>query len=260
LSNNKIFKNNQVNVGIPFLVKSPVTYQPPVIRVNNFGTKIASEELEETSQVDYKAIGEEIINKAKIEADYIIKEALLEAKEIITKASVEVQELRDKTLQESEEEGYSTGIARAQEEYEGLLQEAGEIKEQAGVEYKQVLDSLEADAVNTIIAISKKVISKELECKENILLLVKEAFEKCSKDHKSVLKLSGQDYDYVNENKDKLMSMLERSEEIEIKKDLSLKEGGCVIDTPFGSIDASADTKFEKIENDFESLLEEKIS
>lgn len=257
---NKIFKNNQVNVGIPFLIKSPVTYQPPVIRVNNCSTKVASEELEEASQVDFKAMGEEIINKAKTEADYIIKEALLEAKDIISKASVEVQELREKTLQESEDEGYRAGIAWAQEEYEGLLQEARETKEQAGVEYKQVLDSLEADAVNTIIAIAKKVISKELQCKENILLLVREAFEKCSKDHQSVLKLSGQDYDYVNENKDKLMSMLERSDDIEIKKDLSLKEGGCVIDTPFGSIDASADTKFEKIENDFECLLEEKIS
>ncbi len=260
MSSNKIFKHNQVNLGIPFLVKSPVTYQPPVLRVNNPGVKAEPAQQEEPSEADYQAMGEEILNKAKIEADYIIKEALLEARDIISKASVEVQELRDQALQEAGEQGYNAGTARAQEEYEGLLREANEIKEQAGMEYRQVLDSLESDAVNTIIDIARKVISKELECKENILLLVKEAFEKCSKDHKAMLKLSEQDFDYVNENKEQLAGMLQRSEEVEIKKDLSLKEGGCVIETPFGSIDAGADTKFEKIVDDFEELLEEKIS
>ncbi len=259
MSNNKIFKHNQVNVGIPFLIKSPVTYQPPVARVINSAHKADLQELEETPKIDYKAMGEEIISKAKVEADYIIKEALLEAKEIMSKAQAEIQELREKTYQEAGEEGYNTGIAQAKEEYDGLLQEAQEIKEQAGMEYKQVLASLEADAVNTILDIARKVISTELQNKENILLLVKEAFDKCAKDRKAVLKLSEDDYEYVSENKDKLLAMLQRSEDIEIKKDLSLSDGGCVIDTPFGSIDASAETKLKKIEDDFINLLEEKV-
>lgn len=260
MSDNKIFKHNQVNLGIPFLIKSPVTYQPPVLKVNKSGACSDAQDSPGTSDVDFKSMGEEIIRKAKIEADYIIKEALLEAKDILSKASAEIQELRQKALQEAEEEGYKTGITQAQEEYEDILQEARDIKEQAGMEYKQVLDSLEADAVNTVLDIARKVISKELQCKENILLLVKEAFEKCSKDHKAVLKLSEPDFDYVNENMDQLRSMLQRAEDIELKKDFSLKAGGCVIETPFGSIDASAETKFEKIENDFIGLLEEKIS
>ncbi len=260
MSNNKVFKHNQVNVGIPFLIKSPVTYQPPVLRTGNPAVKADPSELQDTGRVDCRAEREEMLIKARTEADYIIKEALLEAKEIMTKASEEILELRDKTLQEAGKEGYETGVAKAGQEYEGLLREAREIKEQAGLEYKQVLDSLEADAVNTILDIARKVISRELQCKENILLLVREAFEKCSKDHKAVLKLSEQDFDYVNENKEELVSLLQRSEEVELKKDLSLKEGGCIIETPFGGIDASAKTRLEKIEDDFRELLEEKIS
>jgi len=260
LSSNKVFKHNQVNVGIPFLIKSPVTYQPPVLRTGNPGVKVDPSGHQDIPKVDYRAAGEEILNKARTEADYIIKEALLEAKDIMSKASEEIQELRDKALRQAGEEGYEAGIAKAGEEYEGLLREAKEIKEQAGMEYKQVLDSLEADAVNTILDIARKVISRELQCRENILLLVREAFEKCAKDHKAVLKLSEQDFDYVNENKEELLSLLQRSEEVELKKDLSLKEGGCIIETPFGSIDASAQTRLKKIEDDFKGLLEEKIS
>jgi len=259
LSNNKIFKNNQVNVGMPFQIRSPITYQPPV-RKSNLNFKLDANQLEEIDTVDYRAIGEEIVNKSKTEADLIIKEALLEAKEIISQASIDMEELKNKVIDEAQEEGYREGITTAKQEYEQLLDEAQDIKEQAGVEYKNILDSIEMDAVNTILDIAKKVITKELKCKDNILLLVRDAFEKCSKDRKAVLKLCEQDYDYINENKDELISMLERSEEIEIKKDLSLKDGGCVIDTPYGSIDASANTKFDKIENDFRSILDEEMN
>jgi flagellar assembly protein FliH len=259
LSNNKVFKNNQVNVGMPFQIRAPITYQPPV-RKSNLNFKIDLNQPDEMDDIDYKAIGDEIVNKSKTEADLIIREALLEAKEIISKASLDMEELRNKVLDESQKEGYSQGITTAKYEYEQLIDEAQDIKEQAGVEYKKILDSLETDAVSTILDIAKKVISQELKCKENILLLVQEAFEKCSKDHNAVLKLCTQDYDYVNENKDKLISMLQRSEEIEIKKDLSLTDGGCIIDTPYGSIDASANTKLDKIENDFIGILDEKMN
>ncbi len=252
---NKIYKNNQVNVGIPFQVKFPVTYQPPV---RNIGLKLdLGQDEEEQQQVDSNAMGDEIINKAKVEADMIIKEALLEAKDILKNASDDVENLKQQVSEEARSEGYEQGLAQAKQEYEALIKEAQDIKTQAGIEYKKVLDSLEEDSVNTILDIAKKVISKELECKQNILLLVKDAFEKCSKDRKAVLKLSEQDYDFISDNKDELGSMLERSEEIEIKKDLSLKEGGCIIETSFGSIDASAETKFEKIENDFKDILNE---
>lgn len=251
---NKILKNHQVNVGMPFQVLNPMTYHPPVVTIKNI-----DEEQPEEDYVDYKALGEEILNSAKAEADLIVKEALLEAKDILSKANIEIEELKNIVISESKIEGHNEGIAQAKQEYEQLIEEAKEIKEQAGVEYKKVLDSLETDAVNTILEIAKKVISQELKTKQNILLLVKDAFEKCSKDRKAVLRLNEQDYGYINDNKDELLSILERSEETEIKKDLSLKEGGCIIETSLGSIDASADTKFEKIESDFKAILGEKI-
>jgi flagellar assembly protein FliH len=256
---NKIFKNNQVNVGIPFQVRFPVTYQPPVARAA-LNPDAEEDGLQQEQSIDYKAVGEAIINKARAEADMIVKEALLEAKDIVIKASDEMKELKTKVIEESKAEGYKEGVAQAENEYENQLTEVQELKEQVSVEYEKILESLEEDTVNTILHIARKVISNELKCKDNILLLVKDAFEKCSKEHKVVLKLSEQDYEYINENREELNKMLERSEEVEIKKDLSLKEGGCVIDTPLGSIDASAYSKFDKIEDEFKGILDEKMN
>ena len=255
----KIYKNDQVNIGVPFAVNTPVTYQPPVKKVNK-NVNALQEEGKKSDTADYDAISVEILINAKKEAEAIVKEAYLQAEDIRAEQSKKIEQKKKETHQNAVEEGYNDGLKQALQEYDGLIQEAKDIKQQAEIEYKKVLDSLEEDAVNTVIDIAKKVISEELNInKHNILLLVKDAFNRCAKDRKAVLKLSDADYEYVNENKDELDNMLERSEDIEIKRDLSLKPGGCIIDTPFGCIDASAQAKLDKIEQDFKSILDDKL-
>ena len=214
----------------------------------------------EDDKSDYDTMNVEILINAKKEAELIIKEAELQAEEFLEKQRAEIEHLSNQAYQQAREEGFNTGALQAQEQYEQLLKEAEDIKQQAAMDYSSILNSLEEDAVNTILNIAKKVISSELHTnKENILLLVKEAFQKCSKDRKAVLRLSSCDYEFVSQNIEKLDQLIERSEPYELKRDTLLKEGGCIIDTPFGSIDASADTKFEKIEKDFKVILEENM-
>ena len=253
---NKIYKNNQINVGIPLQIKPPSFY-PNIKQV----TLKPEEEIEkQDGNSDYDTMSVEIIINAKKEAELIIKEAELQADEFLEKQRAEIEQLSNQAYQQAKEEGFNAGQLQAQEQYEQLIKEAEDIKQQAGMDYSRILDSIEEDAVNTIICIAKKVISSELHTnKENILLLVKEAFQKCSKDRKAVLRLSSCDYEFVSQNLEQLDQLLERSEPFELKKDPFLKEGGCIIDTPFGSVDASADTKFEKIEQDFKFILEENM-
>lgn len=260
MSNNKIFKNHQINIGMPFPVKAPITYQPPVRKVNLTVVNLDSDAEEaETEKIDYKAMSEEIVSKAREEADMIVKEALLDAKDILSQASVETAALREQALQAARQEGYEEGKASAEQEYARLLEEAEEIKNQAGIEYNQILASVEEDAVNTILEIAKKVISQELKCKENLFLMIRDAFDKCSRDRKATLKLSETDYNTATENQDELMQILQMPDNLEIKKDMTMEEGDCIIETPYGSIDAGAETKFENIESDLKSLLNQTI-
>jgi len=91
--------------------------------------------------------------------------------------------------------------------------------------------------------------------KEVILSLIKQAFEKCSSKENVVLKVSNEDYEYVCANKDVIMGQVEGIGELDIKKDSSLKAGGCIVETPYGTIDAGMETKFKKIENAFRDVI-----
>ncbi|RCX15512.1 flagellar assembly protein FliH [Anaerobacterium chartisolvens] len=240
-----IYKNYQINLGIPFTVKSAVNF-------HTINTVSKNEDIEDSRE----EIPEDIISSAKEEAELIIKEAHYEAERIIKDAEARANESSAAIEEEARQRGLSEGMEQARMQYEALINEAGDIKQSAKVEYNKVLEGMEADTVGVIIEIAQSVIGRELELdNENILYLVRQAFEKCINKEKLILRVSMDDYDYVSDNKNKLLSMTAGIGELEIKGDPSLKRGACMVDTPFGSVDAGADTKMRKIEECFRQAL-----
>jgi flagellar assembly protein FliH len=54
------------------------------------------------------------------------------------------------------------------------------------------------------------------------------------------------------------MGTVEGIGELNIKKDTSLKTGGCIVETAYGTVDASLQTKFKKIESAFRNVILDK--
>jgi flagellar assembly protein FliH len=253
---NKIFKNYQVNVGIPFQVKAPINFD--TIKKMNTAVKEENEETEEKGDFHQHTEDhtQELIQRAQEDADAIIKEAEFEALRLMEDAQREVEEIRLVVEEEARRKGYEEGFDEAKKQYEDLIQEAEFIRGHARAEYKEVLEGMESDAINVILDIARKVIGIEISVnREDVLYLVKKAFEKCSNKENVVLKVSPEDYEFLNGARDKLLAMIEGAGELEIKKDSSLKLGACIIDTPFGSIAAGVDTKLKKIEEAFRRVI-----
>lgn len=240
----KIFKNYQINLGNPFQVKVPVSIE--TIKTVDISVE------PETDNEDVKEDPEEIIEKAREEASLIIREAEFEASRILEEAKAEAERECEKLKEEARQAGYCDGEEAARKQYEDLIKEAELIRENAKIEYGEILAGLENDVVEMILDVSRKVVGTEIsQNRETILHLVRQAFEKCNSSENIILKVSPEDYDYLSENRELLISMTETAGDFDIKKDLSLKPGFCVLETPFGSIDAGVETKLAKIEEAF---------
>jgi flagellar assembly protein FliH len=123
-------------------------------------------------------------------------------------------------------------------------------------EYREVLEGIEKDAVDVIIGVSKKVIDDEININQDYLLnLVRQAFEKCSNREGLALKVSSKDYGFIEENMDKILSMTEGINGLDIIEDKSLKPGDLILETTFGSVDSGVNTKMKKIEEAFERVV-----
>jgi flagellar assembly protein FliH len=215
---------------------------------------------------------------ARVRAEAILQEARTRRGEMLTEAdrmsaetvenarreaAAHLESARGQALQEAEDiaaqarrEGHEEGRAQGQAEYDQLIAEAEDIRAQAEAEYRQLLEGAEADVVSLVMEVAKKVVGEEMTLnRQNLLVLVKDALQRCSNKEQVVLKVSAGDYDYIRANRDVLLSLAEGVGRLEIKKDLSLGAGACFVETPFGNIDAGIVTKLSKVEDAFYRVL-----
>lgn len=247
---NKIFKNYQVNVGVPFQIKTPLNFAT-IKKINAL-----EQAQEEDTSFTAKEDAEGITARAREEAENIVKEAQLEAIRFMEEAQREIESSRNAVEDEARKQGYEDGLNAAQKQYEDLLQEAELIREQAKMEYKETLAGIENDALEMIMDIARNVIGTDLSFnKEDMLYLVKQAFDKCTNKESIILRISPEDYEYITQNKERLSAMVEGLGEFEIKRDASMKPGACIVETPLGNIDAGVETKLRKMEESFRQLI-----
>jgi len=282
-----VFKNHQINLGLPFQVKIPFDemFEGALSGLDisdaynaddepadsGEGTREDGAENEEPAD-----IGEE--ERARAEAEHILLDARSEAADMIVNADIEVNRLmaaarketdkyankiREEIAAEAAEtrerawsEGGAEGRAAGKAEYDALIAEAEMIRHEAEKEYRRLMAGAEADALDLILGIARKVIGEELAFnRDSLVHMIKDAFIHCTNKEDVVLKVSAGDYEYVIEHRDRLLSMIEGIDNLEIKRDLSLPSGACYIETPFGNLDAGAATRLSKIENTFYSML-----
>ena len=242
---NKILKNYQINVGIPFQVKTA--------DCSKIMKQMQDPDAFDNTIIDVTAC---TIENAKTEAEYIIKEAELEAQRIIEKAELEAEKRSEEIMEEAEKRGFEAGIHEAEEQYRTLLADAENIKNAAYEECKRALDSIEEEAVELVLKIARAVIAEEVSInKDNLLLMIRNAFNRSSNKENAILKVSSDDYEFIVNNKEKILAMTEGTGELEIRKEYNLQQGSCIIETQYGTIDAGLNTKMSKIEDAFLNIV-----
>jgi flagellar assembly protein FliH len=252
----RVYKNYQISIGMPFSIKSPLSFS------NKKTVRLAEENVRSDSIKQLSKNAEEMLKNAREQSELIIKEAQLEAERIIADAERKADELAAQIEEQFKQKGYEEGFNKGHNEgikqYEALIKEAEDIKIRAIEEYDNTMESIEGDMISLVTNVAKKVLDTELSInRESILNLIKESINKCSCSNSVVLKISSEDYDFVAENKDKLLTMLDECDEFEIKKDSSLSRGSCIVETDHGSVDSSVDTRLKKIEETFKKLIGE---
>ncbi len=208
----------------------------------------------------------EIMDNAQVHADKLIEDARESARNLETEAmenaNAAYENAKEKGRAEAYEEVYEEAFKQGKEEADLLIEkakkeldEALEIKRQLHIKNEEFLIGKEQELIEMVLAISKKVIAKEVEDVEYIEVLIGEAMKHLNYANDIVLRVSERDFEAAKLAKPKILAMAERIENLEIKIDYSLSPASCVIDTNSGSIDASVKTQIERIEEIFRDIL-----
>lgn len=234
-------------------------------------TEPDSERLQENLQIFHRAESEAkiIISDAEETAQKILDHATEQAEEMKQQALAEMeqwweqkraesetlfQEVHEGAAREGRRAGYEEGKRQALEEETGAVDQARKLLESAFAVKKGIIAEAEPFLVELSVEVAKKVIGAELQVSPELVLEMSKKALRRSRVHGQITVCVNHKYfDHVQEHRSQLLELLDGQAEVSIYPDHTVQDGGCVIRTHLGSVDARVDTQLAEIK---QALLE----
>lgn len=208
-----------------------------------------------------------IIEAAKNEAAQILEEADEDAKQkldlaqnsadaIVSDAYDQAKGIMEQAKVEGYQEGYNRGVEDSQEIAKQIVDEALAIKNDWIAMRESVLRESENEMIALVIEAIEKVVENRVETDTSLIeSLIKQGINRVTKSHLVSIRVSNEDYNHALSIKPMIIASSDKIEDLEIKRDPTLTNGSCIIDTDSGSIDSSIKTQVEQIKSLFLELL-----
>lgn len=180
---------------------------------------------------------------------------LLEAQELIEKIKQEAieyqEELRkqgEQLFEVSKKKGYEEGLSQWTKQLAALEKKSEQVRE----ELKKFL-------VQITIATAKKVVGREIQQNpDTIADIVMKNLKSVAAHQRIIIFVNKADYERVEKQREKLKAICDQATTFKIQPREDIHEGGAVIETDQGIVDARAETLWTHIEKALEELIEKK--
>lgn len=211
---------------------------------------------------------EKMIQEAKKEAEMIVRQALNEANAIRNQimqekeqAEEEIALLKEQAKQEGYHEGFHQGELQAKEQYESLIKEAQAIIELAKSDYLAMIEKSEPVIIDLAMAVTTKIIGdcidKNDEAWNNI---VKKVITEVREHEEIKLYVHPNFYEQTLRQKEELQNLLVQGQELYIFPSVAVDEHTCIVETPYGRIDATLSSQLEEIKAKLHEKLREGLN
>ncbi len=243
----RIFKSNYVKIGIPKAIKSnlPIAVKRELAMTGEAALAPNADEQANNIIEDAKELYLKIIDEANFEAKRIIDNAQEEKDRIQATAG-------DNGYKDGFNTGYTEGINQAQD----IIIKAEEVKKQLDDRNASIYKEAENEIMELVIDISQKVIGQELSQNNEVMLsLIKQCINKCTFKDKLTIRVSEDDFNYVNSIKERIKMLTEGINDLIVHCDKALTKGSCIVETPSGEINAGIDVQMKEITKAFDYLI-----
>ncbi|SDL74142.1 flagellar assembly protein FliH [Sediminibacillus halophilus] len=200
---------------------------------------------------------QEDLAKARNEAEFITKEAERQIANERNDWESEKKRLYEEVKQSAYESGFETGRSDAQKQYEELVEKARELADLAQQDYQTIVDKSEDTILTLSIKAASKIVHHELETTDAFLGIVKSVLKEAKQQENIAVYIHPDEYQLVISQQDELRNIVVGEAQLQFYPDIELARGSCIVETSFGRIDASVDTRLMELrEKLFEALRE----
>ena len=203
-------------------------------------------------------VREEEIEKQRMQ---IIAEAERQARELLAQAHQEVEAIKKRAREEGWQRGFEEGREAGKKEVQKIFEEKivlwGKWLSAIRESRREVLENLDEPILEFSFALARKIIGREIEREPFIEALVKRALQKLSNRERVVVRVHRNDYMRIREIKEELLRKIDGLGYLEVQEDPRVEEGGCIVETVFGNIDARIETQLANLREELLKVLSE---
>ncbi len=154
-------------------------------------------------------------------------------------------------------EGFEKGKQAVTGELENVIQRLRQAYMDIEKYRKLLYLKAEEDAVELALAVARKIIGQEIAVDREIVLnVVKRALEKVIDHEKVKIRINPSDLETVKTALFQFLPLVENLENIHFEADAAITDGGCIVETNFGNIDAGIENQLDQISAAFAAELE----
>ncbi|MFC4023152.1 flagellar assembly protein FliH [Oceanobacillus longus] len=175
------------------------------------------------------------------------------------------QEEKEQLIRDAKQEGYAAGFDKGKidghSEYRDKLQQANLIIDATTNDYHATIEKSDEAILQLAVSIAAKILNHQISATSSSFMeIVKRAIKEIKDQSVVTINLHPTNFDFVMQHKEELRRSLEKDTKLSIYIDERLAENACLIEHPFGQIDASVDTQLIKIQEALQDYLMEKKS
>ncbi len=210
------------------------------------------EEKNESTQDENNSANEAILDDAFEKAKLLRDEAMVNAAQIIARANEEAETIREQAREngynQGLEEGNMEAMKRADKYLENLQREQDEILQKNAEEFQRHLEETENDIVDIMCMLIEKLTGILVDDYKPVLLhMINNALGETESCRTFEIRVAEDCYDYISENKDRLLGASNPNISIDIFGDPKLNRRQCIIESENGIIDLSMDVQIKNL-------------
>ncbi len=213
-------------------------------RIIKDAQSVAFEEVKrQTDEVQVK------LQNAKDEAEKLLEEAKKNADSIILETENNKKAIEARGFNEGFSAGREDGFKEGSAEVNRLIERMHTIVEKTMEKRQEILSETEQQIVDLVLLLARKVVKVISENQKNVVTSnVIHALRKVKTKGDVTIRVNLLDVQMTTEHIKEFLERVENSQNITVVEDISVDQGGCIVETDFGSIDARISSQLHELE------------
>jgi flagellar assembly protein FliH len=169
-----------------------------------------------------------------------------------------VDEVKEAAFQKGFLEGKRVGFESGSKRADSIIDSLNRILGQLENIRQQTYQEIEKEVAQLALSIARKIVCHEVQVsRETVTCVAREALSRVNNPTKIKIKLNPDDLQFIKDTQSQLSHFLRNVDNIRFEAEASIQNGGCLVETDRGDIDARIEKQFEAIEALFQAQLEQ---